>query len=124
MTDNGWRERVLAMVEEAERRRASPRKSAHITYPLVDHSWLKEAAARRGMGLGTYARAAMYAFAAHDLGLDVDDLLKFLPRYDVDTGQLIGGGNGRRDSKPTRGQWGIVGLTGHDYGKGAPDDGA
>lgn len=109
----GWRERVMAKVEEREARQQSPRKNAHITYPQIDDAWLKEAAERRGMGMGTYARAAMYAFAAYDLGLDVDDLLKFLPQYGKDTGAV----GRRQDAKPTNGQWGIAGLTGVDHGR-------
>lgn len=113
----GWRERVMAKVEEREARQQSPRKNAHITYPQVDDAWLKEAASRRGMGMGTYARAALYAMAAFDLGLDVDDLLKFLPQYSTDAGAKQVGTR-RPDAKPTNGQWGIVGLKGIDHGRG------
>jgi hypothetical protein len=112
-----WREAILAKVEEREARQQSPRKNAHITYPQVDHDFLKAAAEARGMGLGTYARAALYAFAAYDLGLDVDEMLGFLPQYDSDTGKLLGGAGGRRpDAKPTFGQWGITGLEGKHHG--------
>lgn len=115
MTD--WRENVMAMVEDYERRLASPRKNAHITYPQVDHDFIKAAAEARGMGVGTYARAALYAFAAFDIGLDVDELLKFLPQYSENTGAIKGGVTQRRpDAKPTNGQWAIVALQGRDHG--------
>ncbi len=112
-----WRQNIMDKVAEREARLKSPRGHANITYPMVDHAVLKAAADARGMGVGTYARAAMYAMACYDLGLDVDEMLSFLPQYSRETGKLVGGATTRTDSKPTNGQWGITGLTGRDHGR-------
>lgn len=109
---NTWQENILGKLDEREARQGPPRKSAHVTYPLEHHAFLRAAADARGMRLGTYFRNAVYAFAAYDLGVDMDELLGRLPDY----GKDVGAADGRKDAKPTSGQWSIEKLGGKTHG--------
>lgn len=111
-----WQEIIAARLDEREKGMQAPRKNAGITYPLTDHELLFSAAQKRGMKLGTYARAALYAFAAFDMGEDVDTMLGFLPSYGKSVGNLLGGAEERTDTRPTSGHWAIVALGGKNHG--------
>jgi hypothetical protein len=67
-----WRDVVEGNLDEAEA--ARPRKQVRRTTPIDLTPHMKQivtvAAARRGLSIAAYARRAVMAFAARDLGLD------------------------------------------------------
>jgi len=72
-----WREKVTAGVEQAERKRRRPAMTFNVDIGL--RLMLGAAAELRGMSLAAYARRAICAFVAHDLGLPFASVTKFCP---------------------------------------------
>jgi hypothetical protein len=76
----GWRERVVAAVnaQQTENVKAKRRRPASMTvdYDLPFAVLLKQAAASRGIAVGSYVRRALARQIAKDLGIDWTEVLK------------------------------------------------
>jgi hypothetical protein len=73
-----WRDLMMGQVDAHLARRAKPKKpyrDFRARVPLAAAPVINTAAANRGMSVSAYLRRAGLAFAAHDLGLDLADLL-------------------------------------------------
>lgn len=77
-----WRELMMGQVDAELARRSRPKpphRDFRARIPLSAAPALNQAAANRGMSVSAYLRRAGLAFAAHDLGLDLADLLSDEP---------------------------------------------
>lgn len=84
-SEPGWQERLLAMVAENEqnsRRRKAGIRTGRINIACDEEFVAIIAAAARSRGLNTtaYVRRAAAAFAAADLGVNIDEILQFAPK--------------------------------------------
>lgn len=109
----GWRERAIARVKERQHttRRANERKNG--MYLFFDDELrvlLDEACRRRDISLTGYARRAMIAFIAHDLGMKYEDVARHAAEP-VGYGKSGGGRPVRtHDHGKGMGAWVIAGL--------------
>jgi hypothetical protein len=89
-SQEGWQERVLERVRERQRRQVSTRRRAglQLAFDMPFRHLLDEAAHRRGMSLSGYARRAIAAFVAHDLGLPFPYVTQNFPRVNP-YGQVV-----------------------------------
>lgn len=93
----GWKEDALARIALRQKRtkRNAERKSGVLAvYDPPFQVFFDEAASRRGMSLAGYARRALAAMIAYDLGIPIDTITKYMPRP---TEYRAGGGVGRQD---------------------------
>jgi hypothetical protein len=77
----GWRERVRDKVNSKAERSQMRGRSPLQQFP-VSYAWkalLKRAAEARGMSSAAYARRAVSAFIAHDLGLTLSEVVSTTP---------------------------------------------
>ena len=100
----------MGQVEATLLTRKSPKKphrDYRLRIPLSAAPALLAAAEKRGMSVSAYTRRASLAFAAHDLGLDLAQLLIDEPatRHKFD-----GGGLDREEAGQGHGNWVIEGL--------------
>lgn len=75
----GWQERAIARVRERqhEKRQRNGRKNGlYLFFDDPLRVLLDEACLRRDISLTGYARRAMIAFIAHDLGMDIAEVAK------------------------------------------------
>lgn len=80
MTRPDWQETITAAVRASEGSRRRPAMTFNVDIGL--RLMLGAAAESRGMGASAYARRALCAFIAHDLGLPFDSVTKFCPAVD------------------------------------------
>ena len=77
----GWqqrvREKVQSKADRSQMRGRSPLQQFPVSYPWK--SLLKKAAEARGMSAAAYARRAVSAFIAHDLGLTLSEVVRTTP---------------------------------------------
>lgn len=82
----GWQERALERERQGaskDPKQASKKKHGNYLYlhaGMKLKSLLNAAAKQRGVSRSTYARRAMAAYIAHDLGLEPEDVLEGGPR--------------------------------------------
>lgn len=84
----GWEDRLVHLVNDAERAKADRRGAGMRNWParimLVSdigfRRLLRQAAEARGMSASGYARRAAAAFIAHDLGLPFEQVCALTPR--------------------------------------------
>lgn len=110
----GWQNRALARVAErahTSRRKYERRNGMYILFDDPLRVLLDEAARRRNISLTGYARRALIAFIARDLGMDIGEVAQHAADP-VAYGATGGGSTVRtRDTGRTRGPWTITGLT-------------
>ena len=77
----GWQDRVRGKVQakadRSQMKGRSPLQQFPVSYPWK--SLLKRAAEGRGMSSAAYARRAVSAFIAHDLGLTLQEVVRTTP---------------------------------------------
>lgn len=109
----GWREAAIARVRarQSETRRANERKNG--LWMFFDDELrvlLDEACKRRDISLTGYARRALIAFIAHDLGMKLEDVAQY-GSEPVGYGKSGGGRQTRtHDNGLGRGLWRILEL--------------
>ena len=113
-SEPGWQERAIARVKarQHKNRRANERKNGIWTF--FDDPFrvlLDEACVRRNISLTGYARRAMAAMIAHDLGMELEDVTK----HGSQPAPYAGTGGGRltrtSDNGKGQGPWRITGVT-------------
>lgn len=79
--DDGWQERALARVHERQKKSRKGRRTNGITlfYEQPFRVLLDAAAERRGITMNGYARRAIAAMIAHDLGVPMEVIGQSLP---------------------------------------------
>lgn len=108
--DPHWRELMMGQVdaELAKRKRSKkPHRDFRARIPLGAAGALNQAAAARGMSVSAYLRRAGLAFAAHDLGLDLGELLADEPASRT---RFAGTAADREMAGQGHGLWRIRGL--------------
>ena len=73
----GWEKRALEAVKARQKKtkRWTERKDGvNVTFDVPLKKYLYEASRRRGISMAGYARRALCAFLAHDLGLPMEEL--------------------------------------------------
>jgi hypothetical protein len=112
--EEGWQQRALDRV--AERRKRSKRNTERknglgVYYDDPFRPMLDEACRRRGISMAGYARRAVAAFVAHDLGLPLSEVVRHMA---LPTTYRAEGGHGRvertNDTGRGMGAWKIEGL--------------
>ncbi len=79
----GWQGRVMEKVKESQKKtkRHTERHAGTLaTYDEPFRLLLEEACKKRNISRQGYARRAMAAFIAHDLGMDITEVLKYCAR--------------------------------------------
>ena len=118
LSEPGWQERLIAKVNEHQRTRlkgrrhyATPLRSCHldVTHSVEFAVLMREAAALRGMPAVSYARRAVAAFVAHDLGVPLERLFPLLPRV-TPPGKAYTEFISTPDDGQGHGDWKIEGL--------------
>lgn len=105
----GWQERVRTKVQakadRSQMRGRSPLQQFPVSYPWK--SLLKKAAEARGMSSAAYARRAVSAFIAHDLGLTLEEVVRTTPAVLTPAEKAEAARNGRspKDDGQGYGQW-------------------
>ena len=113
-SEPGWQERAIAAVKrrQQETRRHNERKNGlYLFFDDPLRVLLDEAAFRRNISLTGYARRALVAFLAHDLGLPIEEVAKHTA---VPAGYgATGGGRLKRTEDDGRGKgpWQIEELS-------------
>lgn len=105
-----WEDLMMGQVDAkiaARETRKKPHRDFKTRVPLSAAPILVEAARRRGMSVAAYTRRASLAFAAHDLGLDLRQLLEDEP---VTRGRFDGFAGDRAEQGQGHGDWVIGGL--------------
>lgn len=117
----GWEADALARIglRQKKTKRHAERKSGVLAvYDPPFQTYFDEAAHRRGTSLAGYARRALAAFVAYDLGIPIEEVAKHMPRP---TEYRAGGGVGRmertEDDGTGFGPWIITEVT--DAGESA-----
>lgn len=110
----GWQRIALERVKARQKKtkRHTERSSGTlVTYDDPLRPLLDEACRRRNMSMQGYARRALGAFIARDLGLPLSEVLSNMP---TPTPYRAGGGSGRKDRTHDDGRgmgpWLITGL--------------
>ena len=112
-SEPGWQERAIARVRERQHKNRRHNERKNGLYLFFDDELrvlLDEACLRRDISLTGYARRAMIAFIAHDLGMKLSDVAQHAA---VPAGYGETGGNrGVRthDNGKGRGLWRILKL--------------
>lgn len=81
LSKEGWQERALARVASRHRKTSRSTKRQHGIYLFMDDPLkilLDEAAHRRGISMNGYARRAVAAMIAHDLGMEFTDVCQHM----------------------------------------------
>lgn len=110
----GWQADALNRISlrQKKTKRHAERKSGVLAvYDPPFQTYFDEAAHRRGMSHAGYARRALAAFVAYDLGLPVAEVAKYMPRpseYRAAGG--VGRQNRTEDNGVGFGQWMITGV--------------
>lgn len=113
-SEPGWEKRALEAVKARQKkshRWTERRDGVNATFDVELRVYLTEAARRRGLSMAGYARRAICAFIAHDLGIPIEDLLKYCAKP---TPFRAEGGHGRHaktnDDGEGYGSWEIKKL--------------
>ena len=81
--DPNWMENALARVrarQKQSRRNEGRRSGMYVSFDDPLRPLLDEAAQRRGMGITAYARRAIAAFIARDLGIPFMEVVRHTPK--------------------------------------------
>jgi len=109
----GWRDRAIARVKQRQQENRRHNERTNGLYLFFDDELrvlLDEACLRRDISLTGYARRAMIAFIAHDLGMKYEDVAQYAAEP-VGYGKSGGGRTKRtRDHGKGMGRWMIAGL--------------
>jgi hypothetical protein len=123
-SDPDWRKNAMrrVMLRSKGSKRAAERDGGVLAvFDLGFRQLLDEACYRRGISLAGYARRAIAAMVAHDLGIPLAEALKHMP---LPTEYRVYGGTGRNtktiDTGEGFGPWHIEGVSGDGDG-GTPD---
>lgn len=110
-SDPAWKERAIARVRarQHKKRRHNERKNGIWTFFDDEFRYLlDEACMRRNISLTGYARRAMAAMIAYDLGMELEDVTK----YGSQPAPYAGNGGGRltrtHDNASGQGPWRIT----------------
>jgi hypothetical protein len=79
-SEPGWQKRAVQLVKERQKKthRWTERKDGVLaTFDIEMKALLTEAARRRNISMAGYARRAIAAFIAHDLGIAYEDVTKY-----------------------------------------------
>lgn len=102
----------VAIRQKRTKRHAERKSGVLAVYDPPFQNYFDEAAQRRGMSLAGYARRALAAMIAHDLGVPLEEVAKHMPRP---TEYRAEGGTGRHvrteDDGKGFGEWQITGVT-------------
>lgn len=112
-SEPGWQDRAVAAVRRRQRstkRHLERKNGLYLFFDDPLRVYLDEACFRRNISLTGYARRAMVAFIAHDLGLPIEEVAKH-SAVPADYG-ATGGGRLKRTEDDGRGKgpWQIEGL--------------
>jgi hypothetical protein len=110
----GWEDEAIKRVKARRNRssRAQERPSSQtLFYEDQLRVWMDECAARRNISLSGYARRAICAMIAHDLGLPFDQVTRFVAQP-ANYGNIGGPGHPHmtHDDGKGHGPWAITGL--------------
>lgn len=113
-SEPGWQERAVAAVRSRQRNTKRHNERKNGLYLFFDDGLrvlLDEACFRRNISLTGYARRAMIAFIAHDLGMPVEEVAKH-SAVPAEYGATGGGRLTRtEDNGKGKGFWNILGLS-------------
>lgn len=119
LSEPGWQERLVAKVEEyhrlnlrGRRHQVTPLRACHldVTHSVALSVLLRDAAAARGLSKVAYARRALVAFLAQDLGLEFADVASLTPRVLPPNERVRPGHTSEPDDGQGFGPWRITGL--------------
>ncbi|UOK18331.1 ribbon-helix-helix DNA binding domain protein [Arthrobacter phage BruhMoment] len=112
-SEPGWQQRAIDAVKRRQHktRRHNERKNGlYLFFDDPLRVYLDEACFRRNISLTGYARRAMVAFIAHDLGLPIEEVAQH-SAVPADYGATGGGRLTRtQDTGRTKGPWRITGV--------------
>lgn len=110
----GWQRRAFERVKGRQKgstRHTERQDGIRTVWDVPFRVFLDEACRRRGMSMQGYCRRAIAAFVAHDLGIPVADVGKYMP---IPTPYKVTHGVGRfgktEDNLTGYGKWVITGL--------------
>lgn len=119
----GWQERALERVKAREtgKRKYERQDGVRVDFDRPFRVHLDEACMRRGMSFSGYARRALAAFIAYDLGVPIEEILKHTAyplEYHPNVPRWNGKGHKTSDTGKGYGAWVITGLK--EVGDGTP----
>lgn len=113
----GWQNRALERVQARQKakgkRRYERRDGVRVDFDTPFRVYLDEACMRRGLSFSGYARRALAAFIAYDLGVPITEVLKHTAyplEYHPDIPRWNGAAHKTSDNGTGYGEWRITGL--------------